>query len=203
MSDRHRLPSLHRLDGPSRTGVGLLVAVAAVLSLVAAGCGGSASPGVASISTGTSSARSSDTTGGAGSPTALATCLTSHGFPASVGASGAGSGINLFGVTISGSVDPGSPQLQSAIQACRKYLPPGAQPSLTPAQRAEAVKAYTRFAACMRKNGVPSFPDPDPSSTTFFSPDSLKGIDPASPQVQQAFKTCQPLEPTIGPRLTF
>ncbi len=190
---------------PIRTG--MLFALIAVLSLAAAGCGGSSSPGVASLSTATSSGSGgADGTSAAASPTALATCLTSHGFPASTGSAGStGSGqeLKLGGVTVSGNVDPGSPQFQSALQACHKYMPGGGPPSLTPAQRAEAVKAYTRFAGCMRKHGLPNFPDPEASSSTFFPPDSLKGIDPSSPQVQQAFNACQSLEPKTGPRLEF
>jgi hypothetical protein len=102
-------------------------------------------------------------------------------------------------MTISGNVDPDSPQFQSAMQACRKYLPGGGPPTLTPAQQAEAAKAMLRFATCMRSNGVPSFPDPNGEGR--FPLGSLSELDPNSPLVQSAFKACESLEPKVGPRI--
>jgi len=85
------------------------------------------------------------------------------------------------------------------MQACRKYLPGGGPPSLTPAQAAEWAQAMTKFAGCMRANGVPSFPDP--SSDGRFPPGTLTKLDVTSPLVQKAFKACEPLEPKDGPRI--
>jgi hypothetical protein len=59
----------------------------------------------------------------------------------------------------------------------------------------------TRFAACMRSHGVPGFPDPN--SKGFFSPGSIQKIDPGSPPVTRAFRSCVSLEPKVGPRLEF
>jgi hypothetical protein len=100
-------------------------------------------------------------------------------------------------VVVTGNVDPSSPQFQAALQACRKYLPGGGPPSLTPAQRAVARKAMTSFAACMRKHGPANFPDP---SSDGLLPLHL-GIDLNSPLVARAFKACESLEPTVGPRI--
>jgi hypothetical protein len=87
------------------------------------------------------------------------------------------------------------------MQACRKYLPGGGPPALTPAQRAEAAKGMVAFASCMRKNGVSSFPDPTGQGT--FPPGSLARLDPNTPVVHTAFKDCESLEPTVGPRIEF
>ena len=57
------------------------------------------------------------------------------------------------------------------------------------------------FAGCMRNNGVPNFPDPKSDGT--FSFDSLKQLGIGTPRFQTAFKTCQPLEPKVGPRIVF
>jgi len=96
-------------------------------------------------------------------------------------------------------VSPDSPQFQSAANACRKYLPGGGPPALT-AQEAAAAKAMARFAACMRKHGVPNFPDPN--GTGFFPPGSIQKIAPASsPFVARAFTACQSLEAKFGPRI--
>jgi hypothetical protein len=60
--------------------------------------------------------------------------MTAHGFSAAVGSAGSApsAGIRIAGVTISGNVDPSSPQLQAEMQARRKYLPGGGPPTMTP-----------------------------------------------------------------------
>jgi hypothetical protein len=178
------------------TGIGLTV-----LALLAAGCGGGKPASVASLTTaGTTSATStSAAASAAGSRAALAECFTSHGFPASVG-TGGGSGrtLDVFGVTMTG-VDPASPQFKAALQACRKYLPGGGPPALSPAQQAVARRALSSFAACMRKHGLPGFPAP--TAQGIFDPGALEGLDLTSPQAQAAAHTCQSLLPKVGPRL--
>jgi hypothetical protein len=84
------------------------------------------------------------------------------------------------------------------MQACRKYLPGGGPPSMTPAEQAEWASAMAKFAACVRKNGVPNFANPK-----FGKPPAGSRIDPNSPLVQSAFKVCQSLEPKVGPRIAF
>ncbi len=179
-----------------------VVAVLVALALFAGGCGGSKAPSVASLGT-TSTAGATTTSPSKPSRAAFASCLSSHGYQASVG-SGAATGtksLSIFGVVIGGSVDPSSPQFQSALQACRKFLPGGGPPAMTPAQRAEHAKAMASFAACMRKHGVPGFPDPNGQG--LFSPESIKGLDPTSSLFQSAFKVCAPLQGKVGPRLQF
>ncbi len=195
------------LPGGIAAGPALVLGAAlAGVGLLAAGCGGSRGPSVASLGTtspagGVSTARAASTTPRPGTA-ALAACFASHGFPASVGSGGAGRQITFGGVTFDESVDPGSPQFQAAVQACRKFLPGGGPPALTPAQRAIAARAMLRFAACMRRQGVPDFPDPNGEGT--FPPRSImKRIDPSSPLVQSAYEACKSLEPKIGPRLAF
>ena len=123
--------------------------------------------------------------------------MTSHGFTASVGSAGsAGNNVlSIVGVVIP-NADPSSPQFQAAMQSCRQYLPGGGPPSLTPAQQAEWNSAMARFATCMRKHGAPNFPTPQ-----LGKPPARNGIDLGSPLVRSAFKSCQSLEPTFGPRI--
>jgi hypothetical protein len=179
-----------------------LVAVPGMLGLAATGCGGgSGSPAVASL--GTKTASGSTTTAAGPSPRsseALVTCLRAHGVQAALGSGANGNGpvVTIGGVVITG-VNPASPQLQSALQACRKFLPGGGPPALTPAQEAAAAKAMRRFAACMRSHGVSKFPDPNGQG--FFPPDSLQAIDPRSPSARRAFRACQSLESKNGPHL--
>lgn len=181
----------------------LLAAAVAGLTLLASGCGGSKSPSVASLGT-TGSTATSATVGASGTTAnpnqaAFATCLSQHGFVAAVGSAGSApnKSLSIAGVIVSGNVDPSSPQFQAAVQACRKYLPGGGPPSLTPAEQAEWARAMANFAACMRKSGVPGFPDPKLGTP----PLSSSGINPGSPLVQKAFNACQSLEPTFGPRI--
>jgi hypothetical protein len=45
-----------------------------------------------------------------------------------------------------------------------------------------------QFAACMRSHGVPNFPDPNAQGV--ISGNSSSGLDPSSPQFQQAQQAC-------------
>jgi hypothetical protein len=181
-----------------------LAGAVAAFVLLAAGCGaGSKAPSVASIvSPTTTGARAARTpTGPKPSRAAFAACLTAHGFAAAVGsAADAGANeISILGVQVSGNVDPNSRPFQQALASCRALLPGGGPPGMTSAQRAQAAKAMLRFAACMRTHGVPGFPDP--SGQGAFPPGGLQAIDPNSPQVETAFKSCESLEPKVGPWL--
>jgi hypothetical protein len=52
------------------------------------------------------------------------------------------------------------------------------------------------FSACMRKHGVPNFPDPDSGGGLTLN--GNMGIDPRSPQFQSAQKACRKLLPNGG-----
>lgn len=170
---------------------------------VAAGCGGSQPPVVASLRTSATAGGRTNAAGGShpGSVAALARCFTDHGFQAYVGGAGSTGSAELtfFGVTISGNVDPSSPQFQAARRACSKYLPGGGPPPLSAAQKAERVRGFTRFAACMRKHGVPSFPGPDSAGT--FPLDAVQQLNPGTTTFQSAFKACEGLMAKVGPQI--
>jgi hypothetical protein len=53
-----------------------------------------------------------------------------------------------------------------------------------------------KFAACMRRNGVPSFPDPSSRGDLTIGPGS--GIDPDSPAFKKAQEKCSKLLPNGG-----
>jgi hypothetical protein len=184
-----------------------IVAPVAVLGLAVAGCGGSQAPAVANLgqttATGAPSAGNADAPSTKPSRAEFASCLTQHGFSAAVGsaATASGSALSVFGVTVSGNVNPSSPQFQAALRACEKDIPGGGPPSLTPAQQAVAAKAMLSFAGCMRRNGEPGFPDPDGDGR--FPLGAISGLDPNSPPLQRAFNACQSLEPKVGPRISF
>ena len=166
-----------------------LAATLAVLGLTVAGCGSSKSPAVASLGT------TGTTEAGGGSKVlsfaSFAACMTAHGVTTDTGRGG-------HGLLIHSGAD--SSALQAAQAACQKLAPSGGPPPLTPAQQAERTKSLARFAVCMRKNGVPSFPDPDGRGEF---PASIDRIDSKSPVFLTADKTCANLYPTLGPKGGF
>jgi hypothetical protein len=170
-----------------------LLAVVA-LPLLAAGCGSSGgTPQVASLTTGSSTTTSTKPiVPRGGSFVRFVTCMQQHGVQAQLGPGGRG-------VSISGS--PNGPSIDGAQTACKKYLPGGGPPALTPAQVAERAKAMLAFAKCMRKHGVPNFPDPNGQGE--FNLSSL-GLIKAAPALHGAGSACQHLEQNVkGPRIGF
>jgi hypothetical protein len=168
---------------------GLLVAALAVLGSGLAGCGGSDG------SSSTSSSAPAAAGGGGGGATngaqavKYSQCMRSHGVP---GFPDPVNGRLLLQGTKGGPVDPDSPQFQAAEKACKSLAPPGIGGS---GQNTQQQNQMLKFVSCMRKNGVPDFPDPEGGKIT------IKGgtVDPNSPQFQAAQKTCQKLLPGGAP----
>ncbi|MFI0373408.1 hypothetical protein ACH35V_36580 [Actinomadura sp. 1N219] len=81
-------------------------------------------------------------------------------------------------------VDPKTPQFKAASQKCKSIAPPGWDGSpQDPAVQAQMLK----YAQCMRKNGVPQFPDSGSLDTS--------RLDPESPQFKAADEKCKSLRP--------
>jgi hypothetical protein len=74
--------------------------------------------------------------------------IRAHGVPNFPDPNGQG-GVNVAGININ------SPQFQTAHQDCQSLVVP-----LPPAQVAQVVKRQLAVARCMRKHGLPNFPDP-------------------------------------------
>jgi hypothetical protein len=84
-----------------------------------------------------------------------------------------------------------NPKFQAALQACRALAPGGEHENFgDPA----FVKQARAFAQCMRDNGVPDFPDPDPSGRFRGAGHELQG----DPKFQVAFEACQEKLPGGG-----
>ena len=93
-----------------------------------------------------------------------------------------------------GSVDPDSAEFREAAEACRHLAPAGwGDANGGPGDE----EAMLEFARCMRENGVPEFPDPDPNSgvQNMFGPDSK--LDPNDPKVQAALDICHAILPSL------
>lgn len=56
----------------------------------------------------------------------------------------------------------------------------------------------TAYSACMRKNGVPEFPDPNSDGTLEFGGEEGSALDPNSPQFKAADEACKALHPKGG-----
>jgi hypothetical protein len=85
-----------------------------------------------------------------------------------------------------------SPQVQAAQMHCQPQAA-AAGFTHTAAQIRQHVKQLIAFAACMRKHGVPNFPDPNSQGAIVASQGS--NWNPSSPQFQAAQKVCAYLNP--------
>ncbi|HUJ92981.1 MAG TPA: hypothetical protein VLW05_09785 [Gaiellaceae bacterium] len=143
----------------------LAVAMLASLGLLASGCGGSKSPSVASVAT-TASSNAAGGAAGSGSPTGqtqvqqdalkYARCMRSNGVPDFPDPSPSGG----FFFQSGGGVDPFSPAFEAAQAKCRKLMPAGPAPGSTTHPSAQWLAHMIKVAECMRRHGVPDFPDP-------------------------------------------
>jgi hypothetical protein len=181
--------------------VGLLVlalAVSAVLVLLASACGGSSGQGVAQVdsseTTTTDTTSEQDSADGSGSadPAAYSACMRAHGVPKYPDPDS--DGRILLEVGPESGIDPESAQFKAAAEACQKLAPrEGYAPS--PAQQARDREELLKFSACMRKNGVPTFPDPKVSSGGVSISLAGRGLNPDSPRFKAAEKACEQLIP--------
>jgi hypothetical protein len=85
-------------------------------------------------------------------------------------------------------INPNSPQFTAAARKCESVRPPGWTSRQDPANQAKMLK----YAQCMRKNGVPEFPDPQGGA---LDPGD---VNPNSPQFTAAAQKCQSLRPAGG-----
>ncbi len=169
----------------------VVTAVAAAAALLVAGCGGGSSPGVANLTSATST--SSPGPSGSASPPSdaqieggairFAQCMRSNGVPNFPDPQPGGH----LKVTIH-QLGTG-PQVQRALSACQHLLPAGRPSQSAPPSRAQTV-ALLAFARCLRSHGFPSFPDPTSSGQLTHEMLAGAGIDLHDPTVVQAADAC-------------
>ncbi len=135
------------------------------------------------------STTNSGTTTNASSQLALSQCMRSHGVPDfpdpsaaggfSIGGAPGGSTLTVDGTTF------GGPRFESAVKTCKLFGGGTSPPPPSAQQRRDAVA----FAQCMRKHGVPNFPDPTfPANGGIASKVPLTSQ--ASPAFQKAAQAC-------------
>src|ERR1044071_9280519 len=161
---------------------GPLLAAVVVTALAVAACGGSAgSSASAPTGAGAGSAKPS----GSARLVQFAQCMRSHGvanFPDTTAQ-------GTFNVPASMS---DSAPFQSADHACRSLAPAGSLSGQGPT--AQELNQAVKFVGCMRKHGVPNFPDPT-SSGKFKLSGGATPIDPKSPQFKSGMTACRALMP--------
>jgi len=154
------------------------VLAVAGLALVVAGCGGSGAKPIASAGK----------YGPASEPASLSKCMRANGvpnFPDPVQGPG-GEGLPIVSsspgtLTVEG-IPMAGPAFTAAEKACKEYLPPAGPP---PAPSAAQLRQELAFAQCMRRNGVPNFPDPGGKGVG-----KIVAADSGSPAFQHAAKVC-------------
>jgi hypothetical protein len=148
------------------------------------------------VACGASGAPSGTTTNAASSSRsalALAECMRSHGvsnFPdPAQGSGGAGFAISATPgsstLTVDGAAFAG-PAFESAVKACKLFGGGTAPPPVTASQKQAAVA----FAECLRKHGVPNYPDPTFPASGGIAQTSGTSINRDSPAFQHAVAVC-------------
>lgn len=151
----------------------LLAASAAALALTVAGCGGSGGS--------KSSSSGSNANSALEQAVKFAQCMRENGvtnFP--------DPDENGRFMIAAGGPNQNSPQFTTAQRACKSLQPPGFNKD-DPAQRAHDQKEWLKFAQCMRKNGIPNFPDPQGGRLLV----PRDRIDTNSPQFKKALNACR------------
>ncbi len=99
-------------------------------------------------------------------------------------------------------IDTESAEFTSAFVECASILTDAGVVSLQsdPELLGVVQDQLTDFAACMRANGVPDFPDPNPAFDGSGSPFPLSALNPSDPRLVDALDACQDLLafPTVG-----
>jgi hypothetical protein len=171
--------------------VGLVATAVIALGLGLAGCGGSNdNSGGQSGASGAPAGNGGGAAAGGGDTKLVqyAQCMRKNGvpsFPDPV------NGQLHIQVTKGGPMDPHNATFQSAQQACKSLQPAGLYGGNS--QSSSQQEASLKFVQCMRKNGVPNFPDPQGGHFILGN-----GIDPNSPQFQKATSACRSLLPGGG-----
>ncbi|HWF25549.1 MAG TPA: hypothetical protein VG275_08885 [Solirubrobacteraceae bacterium] len=156
-----------------------LAAASCVLALALAACGSSASNNTRGSSS--------------NAQLALSMCMRAHGVPNypdptkgpggegfSISTSPGSDTLTVDGITFSG------PVFQAAEKTCKLFGGGTAPPPISESQKI----AQFHFAQCMRKHGVPNFPDPVFPASGGVERQSAPGLNRNSPAVQHAAAIC-------------
>jgi hypothetical protein len=89
-------------------------------------------------------------------------------------------------IGLPGMTEANQAKIEAASEKCREFLPNGGEPAKP---SAEDIAKRREYAKCVRDNGLPGFPDPDPQtgdfSVTKDRADILDKMGEVSPKCQQ------------------
>ena len=159
------------------------VVAVAVFSLLAAGCGGAGSPGVATVASSTTAATTTTQNG----LLAFSQCMRSNGMPNFPDPQ------RFVGGNVKLTIHQLAPS-QAALSACNHLLPTngGGGPQETAQQQRTQLADGLSFARCMRSHDVSRFPDPTAQGQLTVEMVRAQGIDVHSPAVLRAVQACLP-----------
>jgi len=159
----------------------------AALALLATGCGGRGSPGVASIASATTPGTTTTQNNTQTALIAFSTCMRAHGvanFPDPQRFAGGNLKLTIHQLSPS----------QGALKACSHLLPTtggSASPQTAQQERTQRADGLS-FARCMRHHGVSRFPDPTAQGQLTIEMVEAEGIDVHSPAVLRVVQACLP-----------
>jgi hypothetical protein len=104
-----------------------------------------------------------------------------------------GDGRVSFGVPGGGDEPVDREKMQAAHEKCKQHLPNGGEP---PKLSDEDLEKMRQFAQCMRDNGYPDFPDPQPDGGIRIEGDKNGDMDPESQKWKDAHAKCEQYMPT-------
>jgi hypothetical protein len=175
-------------------GIGILLATAV---LVAGGCATSDEPErqvatVEPVGGGqTSGSGNPEGESRGGDPVAYAKCMRENGVPNFPDPDQNGQ----VQLDPNSGVDQESPEFRKGQEACKQYLGSAAKVREDAASQ-WSVDDKIKYADCMRKNGLPSFPDPDKNGQMVLP----RSLDPESEQFKAAESACSEFGPQNMPR---
>jgi hypothetical protein len=125
-------------------------------------------------------------------------CMRSRGVTGFPDPTIGSNGLPTWTINAGSTSNPQSPAFRAAKQVCKKDLPDlGPQ---TPTEKATANAAALKYAACMRSNGVPNFPDPNGQGLIQVN-NATGSLDASSPQFQAAETACNSLNKGFAEQL--
>jgi hypothetical protein len=163
-----------------------LLALGLLLTLAATGCGKTPAGDRIASAGGTPAASASEAAAGdEGTPLKFAQCMREQGlswFPDPEPDGG-------LRIKVPAGTDPAT--MDAAQEACRKWSPEGGERA--PADP-EMLAQARRMAQCMRDNGVPDFPDPQPDGGIRLER-GRSGAGPGDPAFDKADRLCSKFRP--------
>jgi hypothetical protein len=162
-------------------------ALAVLMTTVALVAGACSSSGDEKENTGSQS-QAAQGQGGGGDMIAYAKCMRKNGLADFPDPQSGG------GLQLPAGIDPNSDKFKKADAACKDFKPSGGGAEGGGGGGGWSSEDQIKFAQCMRDNGVPKFPDPDPDSKGSVLGEGT-GVDPNSEAFKKAEEKCRQYQP--------